>query len=408
MEQSEGNKMTTIKFLDFVLLCLLMSTYSSAQNLAYFGQEPPGSTPLRFPPPSLLANSSWFWHGSPNFSPDLMEMYWVKYTHHTGYDRMEMAFVEVEDTQWTSMQVPVFANLNYDENNPFCTVSGDTIYFVSQRPGGFIFYTTRTLTGWSQPLPLNIPIPANTDTGWQFSITKNKTIYLELWTNNGTNPPDIYRSKYINGQYTLPEDLGTTINTDYNEFSPYIDPDERFIIFVSNRPGGYGFHDLYISSKNQDDTWNDPINLGPDINSDFEDGAPYISPDELYFFFTTQKEGDLGYNPYWVDAQVVYDLITEVPDNIHPDKPITFQLLQNYPNPFNPTTTIKYQIPELSFVTLKVYDVLGNEIKTLVNEEKPAGSYEIGFDGTGLPSGVYFYRLQAENFVETKKMVSMK
>ena len=77
-------------------------------------------------------------------------------------------------------------------------------------------------------------------------------------------------------------------------------------------------------------------------------------------------------------------------------------------NPFNPTTTIKYQIPELSFVTLKVYDVLGNEIATLVYEEKPVGSYEVDFNAIGLPSGIYFYKLQAGSFVETKKMVLMK
>jgi len=85
-----------------------------------------------------------------------------------------------------------------------------------------------------------------------------------------------------------------------------------------------------------------------------------------------------------------------------------FSLHQNYPNPFNPNTRIKYQIPELSFVTLKVYDVLGNEVATLINEEKPVGSYEIEFDATTLPSGIYFYKLQAGSFVETRKMVLMK
>ena len=85
-----------------------------------------------------------------------------------------------------------------------------------------------------------------------------------------------------------------------------------------------------------------------------------------------------------------------------------FQLQQNYPNPFNPTTTIKYQIPELSFVTIKVYDVLGNKIATLVNEEKPTGSYEVEFDAIGLPSGIYFYRLQAYDFTQTKKMLLLK
>jgi hypothetical protein len=88
--------------------------------------------------------------------------------------------------------------------------------------------------------------------------------------------------------------------------------------------------------------------------------------------------------------------------------PTKYQLSQNYPNPFNPTTTLNYQIPELSFVSLKVYDVLGNEIVTLVNEEKPAGSYEINFNAANLSSGIYFYKLQAGSFVETKKMVLMK
>ncbi len=85
-----------------------------------------------------------------------------------------------------------------------------------------------------------------------------------------------------------------------------------------------------------------------------------------------------------------------------------FSLSNNYPNPFNPSTTIKYQLPEPGLVTIKVYDVLGNEIATLVNEEKPAGNFEIEFDGTGLPSGIYFYRLQTESYAETKKMVLLK
>ena len=85
-----------------------------------------------------------------------------------------------------------------------------------------------------------------------------------------------------------------------------------------------------------------------------------------------------------------------------------FLLHQNYPNPFNPRTTISYSIPELSSVVLKVYDVLGNEIETLVNEEKPIGTYEFEFDATALPSGIYFLQMIAGNYVETKKMVLLK
>jgi len=77
-------------------------------------------------------------------------------------------------------------------------------------------------------------------------------------------------------------------------------------------------------------------------------------------------------------------------------------------NLFNPTTTILYQVSELCLVTVKVYDVLGNEIETLVNQEKPTGTYEITWYAEGLPSGIYFYRIQAGSFVATKKMVLHK
>ncbi|MGD8306107.1 MAG: T9SS type A sorting domain-containing protein, partial [Ignavibacteria bacterium] len=241
-----------------------------------------------------------------------------------------------------------------------------------------------------------------------FSVAKNKSIYMPLFDINGSSPPDLYKTIYSSGQYSMPESLGNHVNSDYNEFGPYIDPDERFIIFISNRPGGYGMHDLYLSSRNLNGTWNDPVNLGPGINSNEEDGAPYISPDGLYFFFTNWRAEDLGYNPYWVDAQVVYDLITDV-DNENPvDVPNEFQLYQNYPNPFNPQTRINFSVPEISLVSLKVFDVLGKEIATLVDEEKKAGTYEVGFDAVGLTSGIYFYKLVANNHYETKKMIILK
>jgi hypothetical protein len=88
--------------------------------------------------------------------------------------------------------------------------------------------------------------------------------------------------------------------------------------------------------------------------------------------------------------------------------PSTFSLLQNYPNPFNPTTNIEFRIANLELVTLKVFDLLGREISTLVNEVRPAGLYTVRWDASSLPSGVYFYRLQAREFVQTRKMVITK
>ena len=88
--------------------------------------------------------------------------------------------------------------------------------------------------------------------------------------------------------------------------------------------------------------------------------------------------------------------------------PYQFALGQNYPNPFNPVTIIKYSIPQSSNVIIKIFGILGNEIETLVNEEKPAGNYELNWNAANLPSGAYFYQLKAGNFIQTKKMILLK
>lgn len=88
--------------------------------------------------------------------------------------------------------------------------------------------------------------------------------------------------------------------------------------------------------------------------------------------------------------------------------PVAFSLEQNYPNPFNPATMIKFSIPEASNVSLKIYDVLGNEVSNIVNGQLDAGQYEYNFNATNLSSGIYFYKLEAGNFVDTKKMILIK
>ena len=88
--------------------------------------------------------------------------------------------------------------------------------------------------------------------------------------------------------------------------------------------------------------------------------------------------------------------------------PLSFELKQNYPNPFNPSTVIQYQIPESGFVTLKVYDILGNEVATLINGKQQAGSYSINFNASVLSSGIYFYQLKSGKYVDTKKMILLR
>jgi len=151
---------------------------------------------------------------------------------------------------------------------------------------------------------------------------------------------------------------------------------------------------------------------------DLQDSSPCISAaiDSIeisgvwYYCPVTDIEGIPRPNPVGTIPDMgAYESLLSVGVEENPAvHPTEYALYQNYPNPFNPTTTIKYQIPELSFVTLKVYDVLGSEIITLVNEEKLAGTYQVSFNGAQFTSGVYIYKLESDYFVDVKKMILLK
>jgi hypothetical protein len=112
-------------------------------------------------------------------------------------------------------------------------------------------------------------------------------------------------------------------------------------------------------------------------------------------------------NPTRPNIQLTMNLAMGISNNLN-GTPKEFALFQNYPNPFNPVTKIRYDMPISGFATLKVYDMLGKEVATLVNEDKKAGRFIVDFDGSSLSSGVYFFRFQVNNFIQTKKMILLK
>jgi hypothetical protein len=108
------------------------------------------------------------------------------------------------------------------------------------------------------------------------------------------------------------------------------------------------------------------------------------------------------------DSMFVSNDATGIDDFFASNNPNEFRLYQNYPNPFNPTTTISFNLPKQSHITLKVYNILGQEVAILMNEVKSAGSYREVFNASSLPSGVYVYKLTAGSYIETKKMLLLK
>jgi len=164
--------------------------------------------------------------------------------------------------------------------------------------------------------------------------------------------------------------------------------DGQSFYFVSERSGN---GDIYRQNI-------DGSGLTQIASHDSLDYVPIPSPDGTKLAFISKRD---GVKNIWV-----IDLITVIEVEIL--TPVEYALEQNYPNPFNPVTVLKYSLPVKNVVTLKVFNLLGEEVTTLVNEIKEAGSYEVNFNANGLPSGIYFYRIKAGNFVETKKMVLLK
>jgi flagellar hook assembly protein FlgD len=149
-----------------------------------------------------------------------------------------------------------------------------------------------------------------------------------------------------------------------------------------------GEHQIYWNAKGQDST--------------------YIIPGTYTCKMSAIKQNQLAVS-FRDSIHMHFQMITGVRENTSGAYPLKFRLNQNYPNPFNPSTKIEYQIPlREGFVSLKVYDLLGREVATLVNEQKPAGTYTQQWNATSLPSGVYFYRLQAGAFTETKKLILLR
>jgi hypothetical protein len=296
----------------------------------YLGQSPPGLDPVVF-------------------APDIIS---------TGLDELNSVFLPDGDEFYFSVRNPNFSTIfvskrienhwSIPEPLPFTTRNNDIDVSVSP-DGRKLFFSSNRISGsdeesktdfniwccyregdnWSKPFKLGDDINSKSDDFYPI-VTRDGTLFFNS-QRAGQGANDIYTSRLKNGEYLPAEMLSNKINTEFREFDAYVDPDQKFVIFSSDRPCGFGQSDLYISFRTENNEWSQAINMGARINGIGDEYSPYLSPDGKYLFYTRQTwpSGDdptepltrdyyfkslnsfdnlLG-NIWWVDSKIIEELV---------------------------------------------------------------------------------------------------
>ena len=279
----------------------------------YLGQKPPGMTPELFEFTSRI--------GGPVFSPDGKELIF------RGPKGLMVA--TMKNGRWTEPRAAGFSggDLNYSPD-------GRKLFFSSNNPlqkdvpplkHMDLWIVERTETGWTEPANLGPSVNSEQHESWA-SMAENGNLYFFRDGGGGTaqtagggfvvggasggtpRAVDIYCSKFQDGRYAPPEKLGPEINSDAADLDPSVAPDESYVVFHSNRPGGFGQMDLYISFRKGDGSWTPAVNMGDKINSAGSEGSGRVSGDGKYFFFNKSNIQTRTGGRYWVSAKIFDEL----------------------------------------------------------------------------------------------------
>jgi tetratricopeptide (TPR) repeat protein len=310
---------TTSAILIFLTGC---STHSESLVLKgpYLGQTPPRAEPQLFMP-GLVST-----HGLDICIAFLKRGKVCVFSN----DENKIYFTHEKDGRWTKPEKAPFPD---EQGKTQYTAGPDdrTLYFQSTRPTNpndkrrdcNTWAVEWTGSGWTEPYLL--PEPANTEEYHEIypSMTSKRTLYYFSGWRKDAPLGDSYRNRFVDGKYQEAEKLEYPINSEYHEIDPFVAPDESYLIFASNRPGGFGFMDLYICFQRDDGSWTHPINLGQKINSYQHVITVCVTLDHKYFFFSSSRPtgipkgkkitsplhdriGDIDL--YWVETGFIKDL----------------------------------------------------------------------------------------------------
>jgi hypothetical protein len=284
---------TRFKVLEIIIstiVLLLFISCSSKNKIDFLSQTPPGEVPIIFAPETVSTELDEF---GCTMSPDGREFYFTR----TFLDprRHTIMVSKQGPTGWSHPEIANFSG-KYSEGEPNFSPDGKRLFFgrlrvTEQRTNvSEIYVMDRMADGWREPEYIM--------QGMFASISNSDVLYFTD-ISKGMQKGDVVKSEYKNKEYSKPELLVGSINSPEQDAHPFIAPDESYILFDSNRPGGYGNSDLYISFRNEDNSWGDALNLGKPINTLEYDAIPSVSPGGEYLFFC--RAGDI----FWVDAKII-------------------------------------------------------------------------------------------------------
>ncbi len=290
----------------------------------YLGQTPPGDTPQLFAPG--IVSTGQHEHSAATFSPDGKEVFWS--LHMLPFEKKipsKLMVMRVVEGKWTG-PVKAMVSGDHGDDSPILSPEGKTLYFASKRPAApgeatkkkFDLWKAHKKNGrWGNPIHMGGPMSTPTH-DIAASQTTSGMIYFLRGSGKKEDPFLMMRSQPVNGSYAKPERLPAPINVAEMSWTPFIAPDESYILFSSERAGGLGSLDLYVCFRKKDGAWGKAHNLGPKINTEASERFPGVSPDGKYLFFVSarlKKENqgkDLpqnGYSDiYWVDAGILNTL----------------------------------------------------------------------------------------------------
>lgn len=280
-------RISTLIVLLFSILLINNKSYSQDNfpvlEGPYLGQKPPGSIPEVFAP-GIVSTKDWEIEGV--FAPSMKEFYFARYR--GTYDDAKTYVIQYKNGAWHESVV------ERRSGEVFISTDGNTMHLGNK-------YRERTASGWSEkkslgPLFEEFPI-------MRLTASAAGTFVFDEQEEIGT----IRYSRLIDGKRDEPKALSKEINTGKWTAHPFIAPDEGYLIWDSEREGGYGASDLYISFRQENGSWGPAINMGEDINTEREDAYGSVTPDGKYFFFHTHL-GEGKANIFWVDAQVIENL----------------------------------------------------------------------------------------------------